>query len=102
MAADLDGDEFLDHAGVELRFMMRLVEAERHSRSASDAVSTRAIVLAEADFLGQHILQWFPEWLNCVRDRARLPFYRTVATLLDRFLESEKAALALRPRRLVL
>jgi TorA maturation chaperone TorD len=97
MPADLDSDEFPDHAGVELRFMARLVQAERAASKAPNAAFTRAIVRAESAFLAQHILQWFPDWLQCVRGRARRPFYRTVAELLGHFLGSEKALFGLTP-----
>lgn len=93
MRADLETDELPDHAGVELRFLSLLVEAEVLAREAHDGVSATAILQAEAGFLEQHILQWFPQWLECVRQRARRPFYRHGAAVLRGFVETEKITL---------
>ena len=93
MPADLETNELADHAGVELRFMSLLVAAERLSRDSPDEACTTGILQTEADFLNQHILEWFPEWLHCVRERARRPFYRSAVTVLERFLETEKLTL---------
>ena len=93
MPADLETDELPDHAGVELRFMSLLVAAERLSRDSTEEACTTGILQTQADFLKDHILQWFPEWLHCVHQRARRPFYRSAVTVLERFLETEKITL---------
>lgn len=93
MPPSLGTDELPDHAGTELRFMSLLVEAERLSWEGQDDSCARLILQAQAKFLNSHILPWFPQWLECVSYRARLPFYKSVATLLKRFLETEKITL---------
>jgi TorA maturation chaperone TorD len=93
MPADLDTDELPDHAGVELRFMALMAAAERLSRNCSEDGCAVTILRAEADFLRCHILQWFPQWLECVYQRARWPFYKSGATVLRGFLEAEKTTL---------
>jgi len=90
---DLDTDELPDHAGVELRFMALLVAAERLSLGCVDQRCAAAILRMEADFLNGHILQWFPQWLECVSRRAQWPFYKSGAMILRSFLETEKATL---------
>ena len=92
---DLNTDELPDHAGVELRFMALMAAAERLSRNSTEKCCAAAILRAEADFLNGHILQWFPQWLECVYQRARWPFYKSVATVLRDFLETEKTTLDL-------
>lgn len=93
MPTDLYTDELPDHAGVELRFMALLASAERLTRNRVDKRCSGAILRAEAEFLDDHILQWFPQWLECVHQRARWPFYRSGAMLLRNFLEAEKVTL---------
>jgi TorA maturation chaperone TorD len=93
MPADVDTGELPDHAGVELRFMALMAAAERLSRNCAGKRCATAILRAESDFLHAHILQWFPQWLECVRQRARWPFYKSVATMLLGFLEAEKTTL---------
>jgi TorA maturation chaperone TorD len=93
MPTDLDTGELPDHAGVELRFMALLAAAERLSSHFADKRCAAAILRAEADFLHGHILQWFPQWLECVYQRARWPFYKSAATMLQGFLEAEKTTL---------
>ena len=93
MRADLETDELPDHACVELRFMSMLVAAQRLAREAPDELCTRALLQAQVDFLDQHILQWFPQWLQCVHRRARRLFYKSAATVLRGFIETEKVTL---------
>jgi len=93
LPTDLDTDEVPDHAGVELRFMALLAAAERLTRNYADTRYRAAILRAEADFLRSHILEWFPQWLACVHQRARWPFYKSLATMLRRFLEAERNTL---------
>lgn len=93
LPADLDTDELPDHAGVELRFMALLAAAERLSVSCADERCAGAILQAEADFLHSHVLQWFPQWLECVYRRARRPFYKSLTVMLQGFLKAEKTTL---------
>lgn len=93
LPGDLQTDELPDHAGVELRFMSLLVAAERLAVDCSDEACARGILLAEAEFLNAHIMQWFPQWLECVRQRSHQIFYRTAVTVLKRFLETEQVTL---------
>jgi TorA maturation chaperone TorD len=93
LPTDLDTDELPDHAGVELRFMALLTAAERLSFRRDDRRFCATILRAEADFLHIHICQWFPRWLECVYQRARWPFYKSVARIIRGFLEAEENTL---------
>jgi len=88
-------DECPDHAGVELRFMANMVRLEARSRQCGDEAAANKAVRGEREFLSRHILCWFPDWLGCVSERARLPFYRKFGVLLSCFLTTERASLGL-------
>jgi TorA maturation chaperone TorD len=93
MPAAHDTDALPDYAGAELRFAALLAAAERLSRNRTDEPCTAAILRGQADFLRGHVLQWFPQWLECVSQRARWPFYKSWAKILRGFLEVEKTTL---------
>ncbi|MBI3694344.1 MAG: molecular chaperone TorD family protein [Acidobacteria bacterium] len=93
MRADLETDELPDHAGVELRFMSMLVAAEGLAWEAHAEPSAVSLQQAQSGFLDRHVLQWFPQWLQFVHQRARRPFYRSASLVLQGFLETEKVTL---------
>ena len=88
-------DESPDHAGVELRFMANLVRAEARFRQSGDRAAADKAVRGEREFLSRHILCWFPDWLGCVRECARMPFYHRFGVLLSCFLTTERVVLGL-------
>lgn len=88
-------EEVPDHAATELRFMAMLVGIEGQIRTGEDDGQLNAVLSAQADFLDQHILAWFPVWTATVQARARLPFYRTLVHLLVRFLQTDRHTLEL-------
>jgi len=89
-----DGDLAPDHAGLVLAFLEHIVAAER-ARWEVDLFCTRAILAVEADFLRDHVWNWFPGWLECLYVRAEVPFYRSLALVLGKFLETEKTTVEL-------
>lgn len=74
-------DDFKDlpeHISVELeylRYLYVLGEDEALEEAAS--------------FLEDHLLQWVPEFCECVRENSRVPFYRDICAILPRFLLKE-------------
>lgn len=88
-------EEVSDHAATELRFMAMLVAIEGRVRANGAGGPLCAVLSAEADFLDQHILNWFPAWTALVQARARLPFYPALVHLLMRFLEMDRHTLEL-------
>ncbi len=78
-------DEFKDlpeHVSAELEFLRYLYllgeeEALEEARS----------------FLEDHLLQWVPQFCECVRANSRIDFYREVCVLLPEFLREEFEAL---------
>ncbi len=89
--------ELPDHAATMLLFMALLIRAEMHLRNQKDEAGLGAVLRQQAEFLDQHILTWFPRWLDRVRQSARLPFYRVLADLLERFLEKDGRTLGVAP-----
>jgi TorA maturation chaperone TorD len=90
MPLDLWVGEQPDHAGVELRFMAVLAAAERCLWVEHRSCCIFRLVQAQAQFFTEHIIQWFPLWLQRLRIRARGPFYRCAARVLAKFLETEQ------------
>jgi TorA maturation chaperone TorD len=89
----METEEVSDHAATELRFMAMLVALERQVRAAGDDGLLAATLRAQADFLDEHILAWFPAWTATVKARARLPYYRSLVDVLLRFLEVDRNTL---------
>jgi len=90
---EAETEEVPDHAATELRFMAMLVALERQVRAAGDDGLLAATLHAQADFLDEHILAWFPAWMATVQARARLPYYRSLVEVLLRFLEVDRNTL---------
>jgi len=87
---DGDGELAPDHAGVAMAFLAHLVAAER-ARWEVDFPCARAVVAVEVDFLSGHVWNWFPAWLECLYVQAGSSFFRSLALVLGKFLETEKA-----------
>jgi len=77
-----------DHAAVELAILAHLIE--RDGAAGADGAGPDA---AEATFLKEHVLNWFPGWLSHIDEHARTDFYRAAARLLRRFLVGEGSRL---------
>ena len=90
---EMETEEVPDHAATELRFMAMLVALERQARTAGDDGPVAATLRAQADFLDEHVLAWFPAWMATVRAQARLPYYRSLVEVLSRFLEVDRKTL---------
>jgi TorA maturation chaperone TorD len=73
--------------------MAMLVALERQVRATGDDEPLNPILRAQADFLDQHILAWFPTWMATVQAVARLPYYRSLVEVLSRFLEVDRNTL---------
>ena len=75
-----------DHVTAELEFMAYLID------STGEAVTDRerrSLEKAQADFLGLHLLSWWPQLSDKLGRQHPLPFYRSLANLTSRFLEAD-------------
>lgn len=78
-----------DHAAVELAVVAHLIDRV----DGDEELPATATPDAEASFLRDHVMNWFPRWLEHVEREARTAFYRSAAQLLTVFLERERARL---------
>ena len=83
-----------DHVAVELEFMSHLTETEAAARNESDRRSCRR---AQADFLDNHLANWWPKIAEKIKRHEPLPFYRSLAGFTSKFLDAELTHLAARP-----
>ena len=67
-----------EHISVELEFLKYLYMIGENE------------ALEEAkSFLEDHLIQWVPQFCDCVIKNSRIPFYREVCVLLKEFLDNE-------------
>lgn len=80
-----------DHISVELEFLQKLAQAEADALAKKDWERTRQALTLEQRFIDEHLSQWVPDFCDKISDRARLPFYREMAGLLNGFLDYDAA-----------
>jgi len=83
-----------DHVTVQLEFMHYLAESEAEATSGRDR---RSLVRAQADFLGGHLANWWPQLEAKLKRQQPLPFYRGLADVTSRFLQADLNYLTTRP-----
>jgi TorA maturation chaperone TorD len=84
-----------DHLGMELEFMGYLVEKEAEARKRDDKKQAEKWSGFQAEFFQGHIRPWSFDFLRDLHRLAFHPFYRGIADLTMRFLESEQEHLGL-------
>jgi len=80
-----DFDALPDHIAAEFEFVFYLVQQE----AAASEEEIGAWRERQRRFLAQHLVRWGPEFLPKVQSSARKPFYRLLAALAQRWLDSE-------------
>lgn len=75
-----------DHLSTELEFLHFLTfkEAQATSTSAEDLV--RGYILAQRDFLQNHLIHWVPGFCHKLRTSCKIPFFGDLATLAADFV----------------
>lgn len=73
-----------DHAAVELSIMAYLVGGNEEGEESKAPGPAKA-----GEFLGQHILNWFPKWASDIDEHAETDFYRGVTRFMMGFLQGE-------------
>jgi TorA maturation chaperone TorD len=80
-----------DHIAAELEFLYTLVFREaRAAASGNEAERAEAIDLRQR-FIEQHLGRWIGPFTEALRDGAETAYYRALANLTERFVESERA-----------
>jgi TorA maturation chaperone TorD len=79
-----------DHISVELEFMQQVTLAEGKAWEDGDKNLALTCLENEKKFIEEHLAGWIPEFCEKVVKEARLPFYRVMAELTQKFIEFEK------------
>jgi len=88
-----------DHVSAELEFMHVLALKEALALRRGEIGHAAAARRAQRLFLRDHLARWATTFAERVRQEAASePFYATLATLLQAFVERERARLRVRPR----
>ena len=80
---------FPDHISVEFELMEALIQREVKAWSEHDERTAIRCLEVQQKFLENHIGRWVPSFCEKVIKEARLPFYRAVAELTQRFINFE-------------
>ncbi len=78
-----------DHVSVELEFMAGMAEREARAIEDSDIEAAAQCRRIQKEFLQDHLGRWLPEFCGRAAEHAELTFYREMARLAGRFIESE-------------
>ncbi|RUM50514.1 MAG: hypothetical protein DSY47_01490 [Hydrogenothermus sp.] len=78
-----------DHIGVELEFMMNLVQEELNALAREDEKEVERVRKIQKKFLEEHLANWGLPYLLAVKDIAETPFYYDVADATLEFLMSD-------------
>ncbi|MGC8696329.1 MAG: TorD/DmsD family molecular chaperone [Conexivisphaera sp.] len=84
LAVSSDFMDLPDHVAAELEFMRYLCAMEAEDRAGRERWRGMQV-----KFLRSHIMPWYAEFLECVKDSARSKFYVVLADALREFLEEE-------------
>ena len=94
--ADFDVDdsfrELPDHVAAELEFLYLLIFREAEAVRNGERESAASIAALRRRFLSEHLAAWIGAFTSAVKDGAKSPFYRELAELTRRVVETESAA----------
>ena len=77
-----------DHIGIELEFMMNLVQEELNALAREDKKEVERVRKIQKKFLEEHLANWGLPYLLAVKDIVETPFYYDVADATLEFLMS--------------
>jgi len=80
-----------DHISIELEFLGHLAEAEAKALDANEMDAYLSCIGWQHKFITTHLGKWAADFARRVKERASVPFYKSFASILPRFLASEKA-----------
>lgn len=78
-----------DHIGIELEFMMNLVQEELNALAREDEKEVERVRKIQKKFLEEHLANWGLPYLLAVKDIVETPFYYDVADATLEFLMSD-------------
>ncbi len=83
-----------DHVSVEFEFMAGMAGREARAMEGADLEAAAECRLIQKAFLHNHLGRWLPEFCGRAAEHAELTFYREMARLAGRFVDSEVAYFA--------
>lgn len=90
-AAGLDLAEYFqdlpDHLAVQLEFLSWLEGQEIEAKEQGELEKAQNFKREKENFWVQEVKNWLPQFLTRVKEKARLPFYRELAFLTEKFLD---------------
>ena len=84
-----------DHIGVELEFMVYLIDKTIEGREGPNPDEAGCSEEKQRAFLARHLGQWVVAFAAKVEDAAETDFYRTLGSVTRRFMETEFTRLPL-------
>lgn len=87
------GAEADDHLGLELDFMVRLIELALAETDNKNIGMLKQILTDQKLFLEDHLLRWVPSLCNDIINNAQTEFYQGMAKLTRGFLTLDQKAL---------
>jgi TorA maturation chaperone TorD len=83
--------ELPDHIAAELEFLYLLLFRQAQARRDNDPQALSHVVALQRRFLDQHLARWVEPFAAAMAAGARTAFYRELAALTQRVVESEAA-----------
>lgn len=83
--------ELPDHVAVELEFLYLTIFRRNEAERNGDIRALREMTRLQRRFLAQHLGAWIVPFTQAVKDGAQTAFYRDVAALTERFVQSTAA-----------
>jgi TorA maturation chaperone TorD len=83
-----------DHVAVEMDFLIYLINEYLDAAENDRPAQANELLLAQRQFMQEHLVNWVPEFASRTTRAARTGFYRGLASLLAAYLEQDYAALA--------
>lgn len=80
-----------DHIGLELIFVAHLASLSLNAMENQDQQEFDRLMMAQWEFLKDHLLKWAFEWTRDVREFSNQDFFRGVALVLEGILKSVQA-----------
>lgn len=75
-----------DHIGVEMEFMITLINDQLNAYSMFSIEEERKSLLTQKEFMENHLLRWSPIYLLSAKDMAETPFYQDLCQTTLEFL----------------
>lgn len=83
-----------DHVGLELQYMQLMSERCAEAARAGREEEARSLLVAQRNFLEDHLVSWVPMMIEDLREKAGTDFYRGLSYVTEGLLKTDAEALA--------